>query len=521
MTPVDSRPPDFCIVVPTIGRPSLIALLESLQAARGPRPARIVVVDDRPAVAGAAPAPLPLLSRGWVTDVLDVRRSGGRGPAAARNVGWRAAAGEWVAFLDDDVLVGADWLTELAADLAAAAPGVGASCGRIEVPLPADRRPTDWERGTAGLASAKWITADMAYRRAALQQAGGFEERFPRAFREDADLALRVIDCGWTITDGQRRTTHPVRPARWRASLDQQRGNADDVLMTRLHGRDWYLRAGAPRGRRPAHLATTAALGTAVTAALAGRRGLATVAACAWAVLTADFAGARIAPGPRDRSEVARMLATSALIPPAATAHWVRGVWRHRTVPPWSPGGRPVEAVLFDRDGTLVHDVPYNGRPELVRTVDGAGPAIAELRAAGIKVGVVTNQSGVARGLIGRDDVDAVNARVDALLGPFETWQVCPHDDADGCSCRKPQPGMVLAAAAALGVPVERCVVIGDTAADVGAAAAAGARAILVPNAATRSDEVADASWTAPDLPAALAAVLAEHSDRRPRTAAG
>jgi histidinol-phosphate phosphatase family protein len=202
------------------------------------------------------------------------------------------------------------------------------------------------------------------------------------------------------------------------------------------------------------------------------------------------------------------MLATSALIPPAATAHWVRGLWRHRTVPPWSPGGRPVAAVLFDRDGTLVHDVPYNGRPELVRPVDGARPAIAGLRAAGIKVGVVTNQSGVARGLIRRDDVDAVNARVDALLGPFDTWQVCPHDDADACACRKPQPGMVLAAAAALGVPPEQCVVIGDTAADLGAAGAAGARAILVPNAATRPEEVLAAAWTAADLIEAVAAVL-------------
>lgn len=526
----------YSIVVPTVGRVTLTALLESLARSDGPRPSHIVVVDDRPAGGG----PLPLPASGWSTSLVQVRHSGGRGPAAARNVGWRACDTEWIAFLDDDVLVGPTWPADLAADLDPLGPGVAASQARIEVPLPADRRPTDWEKGTAGLASATWITADMAYRRAALLEAGGFDERFPRAFREDADLALRVLDRGWTIADGARTTTHPVRPARWRASLDQQRGNADDVLMARLHGRDWYARAHAARGRRPVHLATSAALGAAILATVLGRRGPAVAAGCAWAVSTTEFAWTRIAPGPRDRAEIGRMLATSALIPPAASWHWAHGVLRHRSARPWpaavagtsvmrsirdqwagvsghsprigplSEGRPPIEAVLFDRDGTLVHDVPYNGRAELVRPVDGARAAVDRLRAAGIRIGVITNQSGIARGLIDPDDVRAVNARVDDLLGPFDTWQVCPHDDRDGCACRKPQPGMVLAAAGALGVPVERCVVVGDTAADIGAGAAAGARAILVPNAVTRSEEVGEAVWTAPDLTSAVDAMLAE-----------
>ena len=69
---------------------------------------------------------------------------------------------------------------------------------------------------------------------------------------------------------------------------------------------------------------------------------------------------------------------------------------------------------------------------------------------------MVSNQSGLARGLITPAQLDAVNARVDALLGTFETWQVCPHGPEDGCACRKPAPGMVLAAAAALGVDPAR-----------------------------------------------------------------
>ncbi|WP_214414372.1 D-glycero-alpha-D-manno-heptose-1,7-bisphosphate 7-phosphatase [Sphaerisporangium fuscum] len=165
-------------------------------------------------------------------------------------------------------------------------------------------------------------------------------------------------------------------------------------------------------------------------------------------------------------------------------------------------------AVLFDRDGTLVEDVPYNADPEKVRPVPGAREALDRLRAAGLPLGVVTNQSGVARGLIGMDALRAVNARVEELLGPFEVWAVCPHGEAEGCACRKPLPGLVLQAARALGVDARDCVVIGDIGRDMEAARAAGARGILVPTPVTLPDEVAAAPEVAPDLPAAVDMVL-------------
>jgi histidinol-phosphate phosphatase family protein len=185
--------------------------------------------------------------------------------------------------------------------------------------------------------------------------------------------------------------------------------------------------------------------------------------------------------------------------------HWLDGQWRHRSAPPWYG---PVEAVLFDRDGTLVHDVPYNGDPTLVRPMAGAREAVQRLRAAGLKTGVVTNQSGVARGFLDLDDVARVNARVDELVGPFDTWQVCPHGEDDGCACRKPAPGLVLAAAKELEVSPDRIVVVGDIGSDVGAADAAGARAFLVPTDATLDEEVAAARFVAPDLGAVVDAIL-------------
>ncbi|GGQ15781.1 dehydratase [Streptomyces mutabilis] len=168
----------------------------------------------------------------------------------------------------------------------------------------------------------------------------------------------------------------------------------------------------------------------------------------------------------------------------------------------------PVKAVLFDRDGTLVHDVPYNGDPDRVRPVDGAREAVALLREHDIRVGVVTNQSGVARGLITDTDVRHVNRRIDELVGPFDVWAVCPHGPDDGCHCRKPQPGMILWAAGRVCTAPADCVVIGDIGADMEAAERAGAHGILVPNDRTRPEETRAAAHVAPDLLTAVRAVL-------------
>ncbi|MCO1576306.1 glycosyltransferase [Crossiella sp. SN42] len=253
---------DYAVVVPTIGRASLWRLLNSLANAHGPQPAEVIVVDDRPNPEPLGPTPIP----------VRVLTSGGRGPAAARNVGWRATECEWIAFLDDDVVVSPDWPERLAADLARLDAKVAASKAKITVPLPTDRAPTDAELGTAGLAQAEWITADMAYRRSALAEVGGFDERFPRAYREDAELALRVMDQGLELTEGERSTTHPVREQGFLASVRAQRGNTDDALLRHLVGAGWRERIGGQPGRLRWHVVTTGALVAAVGFGLAGLR---------------------------------------------------------------------------------------------------------------------------------------------------------------------------------------------------------------------------------------------------------
>jgi HAD superfamily hydrolase (TIGR01662 family) len=177
-------------------------------------------------------------------------------------------------------------------------------------------------------------------------------------------------------------------------------------------------------------------------------------------------------------------------------------------------------AVLFDRDGTLVADVPYNGDPARVALMPSARAAVDTVRSLGIPVGVVSNQSGVARGLLTRRQVEAVRQRVEELLGPFTVWAVCPHGPDDGCGCRKPAPGLVLAACERLGVDAARTVVIGDIGSDVRAARAAGARGLLVPTAATRPEEIEAADETAPTLIEAVRLALANRSHRN-RTPGG
>jgi histidinol-phosphate phosphatase family protein len=496
------------LVIPTIGRSSLRSLLASLARARGPRPNRVILVDDRRDP--TAPLELGELD-GDLLARITVLAGKAAGPASARNAGWRASRAEWIAFVDDDVLLSESWLEDLGHDLRDVPDDVAGSQANVTVPLPSDRRPTDWERNVAGLATSQWITADCAYRRADLLAAGGFDERFPRAYREDADLALRIVARGKRIVRGTRRTAHPVRAADWLVSVRLQAGNADDVLMDALHGKDWRARAGAPRGAYRSHAATVATAALALAAFAARKPRLGVLFAGAWGVQAARFAWKRIAPGPRTPREIATLAATSVAIPFAAVYHRARGYARLRALlADEARAPRPApRAVLFDRDGTLIADVPYNRDPARVEPMPGAREALERLRSAGVATAMISNQSGVALGKLTRDDVDAVNARIERELGPLGPVFVCTHAPGEGCRCRKPAPGMVEDAARALGVAPQECVVVGDIGADVDAAHAAGARAILVPTPITRAEEIVAAPCVARDLVEAVDMVLA------------
>lgn len=170
----------------------------------------------------------------------------------------------------------------------------------------------------------------------------------------------------------------------------------------------------------------------------------------------------------------------------------------------------PLKAVLFDRDGTLVVDVPYNGDPRRVEPFPAARDVLDDVRSRGLATGVLSNQSGIARGILNGRQVERVNARVEQLLGPFDVWEVCPHAAGDGCPCRKPAPGMIRSACSRLGIDPSEAAFIGDIGSDIEAARAAGARGVLVPTPLTRAEEIAAAREVAQDLAHAVAMLFAD-----------
>jgi D-glycero-D-manno-heptose 1,7-bisphosphate phosphatase len=151
----------------------------------------------------------------------------------------------------------------------------------------------------------------------------------------------------------------------------------------------------------------------------------------------------------------------------------------------------PRPAIFLDRDGVLIEDAHYVGSPDRVRLLPGAAESVAALNRAGWPVVVVTNQAGVARGLFPAAAVDVVHAHLRSLLSGYrarvDAFYFCPHHpEAElealrvGCDCRKPRPGMLLQAAAELGLDLAASWMVGDRVSDLEAGAAAGARTILV-----------------------------------------
>jgi len=141
-------------------------------------------------------------------------------------------------------------------------------------------------------------------------------------------------------------------------------------------------------------------------------------------------------------------------------------------------------AVFIDRDGTVMEDKGYLADPEGVVLIPGATEALAALRKAGLLLVLVTNQSGVGRGMFAMADVEAVHRRLLELLAEggvaFDDIEVCPHTPDDDCACRKPRPGMLLAAARKLGIDLTRSFMVGDKDTDMEAGRRVGCRTICV-----------------------------------------
>jgi glycosyltransferase involved in cell wall biosynthesis len=317
---------DATVVVPTYRRPDLLDRCLAALAIQEYDPAafEVIVADD------AACEATRRQVAGWAersSVAFHYVAPAARGPAAARNAGWRSGRGRVVAFTDDDCTPDPRWLAGGLATLSEA--GAAAASGRVIVPIP--ERPTDYERDAAGLASAQFVTANCFVRREALEAVGGFDERYEAAWREDSDLQFALLERGLTIARAPGAVVvHPIRPASWGVSLGQQRKSQYNALLYKKFPRRY--RQDVQPGPPWHYCATVAALAGAATALLAGAYAPAAAAAVAWAALTSQFCLRRLRGTSQAPTHLAEMAVTSALIPPLSVFWRLYGAWRFRVL---------------------------------------------------------------------------------------------------------------------------------------------------------------------------------------------
>lgn len=311
------------VVVPTFRRPQLLDQCIKALVAQDLDPSifEVLIVDD-----GADPDTRRAVER-WHHGYPNVRYvpvpGPAHGPAAARNLGWQAAVGEIIAFTDDDCLPQPGWLRS---GLATFDRNVVAAWGRLVMPIP--RKPTDYEKNAARLARAVFVTANCFCRRKALEETGGFDERFTSAWREDSDLHFSLLEkYGRIAYVPGAVVVHPVRPAAWGISVKQQRNNRFEALLYKKHPA-LYKRF-FPNIPWRYYVSVLALLITVLSAAM-GLVALALASINAWLLLTARICGLRLKGTSRSPRHVAEMLVTSLLIPPVSVFWRLWGAWRYR-----------------------------------------------------------------------------------------------------------------------------------------------------------------------------------------------
>jgi glycosyltransferase involved in cell wall biosynthesis len=314
------------VVIPTYRRPHLLRRCLAAVAAQTLDPGlyEIVVVDDGASVetwktvrTAAGTAPMPAIRY--------LAASSRRGPAAARNLGWRAARGTIIAFTDDDCIPSPDWLAEGSAMFQD--PAVSGSWGQIVVPLP--DQPTDHDLTTKGLERSPCATANCFYEKTVLVSVGGFDERFTAAWREDSDLQFTLLKRGSRLLPCERAVVvHPARPAPWGISLRQQRNNLFNALLYKKHPDLYRTLQPHPPWR---YYASVAALFVAIGATAVMSSPLWVLGgAVTWAGLTTEFCRRRLKNTSRNPRHVLEMVVTSALIPPLAIFWRLLGALRYR-----------------------------------------------------------------------------------------------------------------------------------------------------------------------------------------------
>lgn len=315
------------IVIPTYQRPQLLyrCLKALLQQKFDKTQYEILVVSDGPdaqtekLLDGLAGYQFPMLR----FMLLPAKK----GPAAARNHGWQNAQGGIIAFTDDDCIPNAYWLKEIVKHIGSQESAV--ITGRVVVPI--SGRPTDYEQNTANLQTADFITANCACTKAALIKAGGFDEQFSMAWREDSDLHFKLLNNQIPIEKVETAlVTHPVRSSTWGVSMREQKKTMYDALLYKKHPQLFrkMIRSGGPT----LYYGIIIFFAGLLMGLLLKNQPLAITGLVGWAGLTLYFTYKRLAKTSRSLNHIVEMVVTSVAIPFLSVYWQFRGALKYRVL---------------------------------------------------------------------------------------------------------------------------------------------------------------------------------------------
>lgn len=303
--------PTVTVVIPTYRRDDLLmrCLGGVLQQDYPPECLQVIVVDD--ADSEETPVAAEEVAADYPDHQVLVLGSERKGPAAARNVGWEAATGDVIAFIDDDAYpADRNWIREGVRMLVSE--GAPAVSGQVIVPMP--ETPTDAQRNTSRLEEGAFLTCNAFVRRETLARVGGFDERFRVPFREDSDLQFRIEDeAGPVLRSPEARVVHPANRGKFAESLKRQKYVMYNALLYAKHP-DRYRREieAAPPW---SYYAMTGLL-VAAAVAFIRRWPVAWVALALWAVLDGRLLARRVRGTERSPRHLADMVLTTLVIPP-------------------------------------------------------------------------------------------------------------------------------------------------------------------------------------------------------------
>ena len=250
-----------------------------------------------------------------------------KGPAAARNMGWKNSSAILIAFTDDDCLPDTNWLQSIWENYDGEE--LVAYSGKVTVPIA--EKPTDYELNIAGLENAEFVTANCFCTRRSLIRTGGFDEEFEYAWREDSDLQFKLMLNNVPIHRNNKAVVvHPVREAGWGASLKDQRKTMYNALLYKKYP-ELYRSRIKPKPTWFYYIVTASFIIT-VFCCFASLFAAATVAFIVWLSLTIRFTIKRLAKTTKTPEHITEMFVTSMFIPILSIYWTLYGAWRYRVI---------------------------------------------------------------------------------------------------------------------------------------------------------------------------------------------